>query len=417
MHRTFVATLVLCFLAAAGLPATTYVVDVTGSEPGSYTTIQAALYAAAEGDTVLVLPGTYTGDGNRDLSFGTKNLVLMSQAGPDHTFIDNQAESPHRIFNFYATTQDTTSIIDGFTIEGGRFIQAENMGAGIRCEQGPSPKFVNCVVRNNHNWGGQGGGAYVNNGSNPVFRHVTFESNIALNGGGGLYCAGTSSPILYDVTFINNESQGNGRGGGMYCGYDSNASLWNVTFAGNTTAAHGGGLAAWRSSPRMGNAVFYRNHAMGDGGAVHFDDQCTPFIMDSTFFANWADGEGGTMACVDASWPTFVRTILSYTEWDVPGRPRGSAFFCDGTSAVTVMQCCSYGNAGGDEPCGAQPDQVIYENPLFCDMPANDLTLASASPCLPGGNPWGVTIGAFGEGCSQPTVEPASWGKVKALFR
>jgi hypothetical protein len=41
----------------------------------------------------------------------------------------------------------------------------------------------------------------------------------------------------------------------------------------------------------------------------------------------------------------------------------------------------------------------------------------STSPCLPPWNPAAALIGAHAEGCTDPAVEPATWGKVKALYR
>ncbi len=45
----------------------------------NFTTIQEGLDAAVDYDVVLVRPGTYTGDGNRDLDFGGKELTLISE--------------------------------------------------------------------------------------------------------------------------------------------------------------------------------------------------------------------------------------------------------------------------------------------------------------------------------------------------
>lgn len=57
--------LVLCFLGAAA-PADA----VLRTVPHDYATIQGAMNAAADGDTVVVGPGTYTGEDNRNLDSG-----------------------------------------------------------------------------------------------------------------------------------------------------------------------------------------------------------------------------------------------------------------------------------------------------------------------------------------------------------
>ena len=56
--------------------------------PADQPTIAAGLAAAASGDTVLVAPGTYL---EANLSFGGKDLSLVSEAGPGQTVIDAQA--------------------------------------------------------------------------------------------------------------------------------------------------------------------------------------------------------------------------------------------------------------------------------------------------------------------------------------
>ena len=50
--------------------------------PAQYPTIQAAINAALDGDTGIIIPGTYTGDGNRGIDFLGKALTVRG-ANPD----------------------------------------------------------------------------------------------------------------------------------------------------------------------------------------------------------------------------------------------------------------------------------------------------------------------------------------------
>src|SRR5438105_2915338 len=52
--------------------------------PKDFSTIQAAIAAAQNGDTVLVAPGTY----GENINFQGKLITVRSEAGPDLTIID-----------------------------------------------------------------------------------------------------------------------------------------------------------------------------------------------------------------------------------------------------------------------------------------------------------------------------------------
>src|SRR5262245_61129445 len=66
--------------------------------PGNQPTLQAGINAAATGDTVLATASTYTGPGNRNLSFGGRAIVVRSATGPASCTID--AENADRVFAF-----------------------------------------------------------------------------------------------------------------------------------------------------------------------------------------------------------------------------------------------------------------------------------------------------------------------------
>jgi hypothetical protein len=59
--------------------------------PSQQPTIQDGISAAAAGDTVLIAPGIHFGAGNRDISFLGKDVVVMSEQGPESTTVDCEA--------------------------------------------------------------------------------------------------------------------------------------------------------------------------------------------------------------------------------------------------------------------------------------------------------------------------------------
>ena len=54
------------------------IIYVDDDGPADFTNIQAAIDDANHGDTVEVRPGTYTGDGNRDIDFLGKAITIRS---------------------------------------------------------------------------------------------------------------------------------------------------------------------------------------------------------------------------------------------------------------------------------------------------------------------------------------------------
>ena len=103
--------------------------------PSGYPTIQVAINASQNGDTVLVADGVYTGPGNRNINFFGKTIIVCSENGPTHCVMDCQAEAG--IFAYQIA--DCDPVIEGFTI--------------VRCsvaDSDPAIWFVNasCTIRN-----------------------------------------------------------------------------------------------------------------------------------------------------------------------------------------------------------------------------------------------------------------------------
>jgi hypothetical protein len=98
--------------------------------PDEYSTIQRAIDVSWDGGTVWVADGNYTGQGNRDIDFRGKAIMVRSENGPDDCIIDcngTQTEN-HRGFYFH-NGEDPCSVLQGFTIRNGH---AEE-GGGICC--------------------------------------------------------------------------------------------------------------------------------------------------------------------------------------------------------------------------------------------------------------------------------------------
>jgi len=83
--------LIICFFLYLSLPFTSFAA-VLNVAPGEYQTIQAAIGAALDGDTVLVADGTYTGEGNKNLDFKGKAIIVRSENGASATIIDCEGE-------------------------------------------------------------------------------------------------------------------------------------------------------------------------------------------------------------------------------------------------------------------------------------------------------------------------------------
>ncbi len=170
--------------------------------PTQYPTIQAGINAAVDGDTVLVAVRTYTGEGNRNLDFIGKSIVLKSESGPETCSIIG-GNSNYSCFNFHCN-EDSNSIVEGFTITDFR---VEQSGAGIRCIHS-SPTFKHCIIADNEAyqdmfWYYDGGGVYALN-SSPIFIRCTFYNNRG-NRGGGVF-AENSDFVVNSCIFVDNES-------------------------------------------------------------------------------------------------------------------------------------------------------------------------------------------------------------------
>lgn len=261
--KTRVALLLL--LAACGRAR---VIEV----PSDYPTIQAGIDASADGDTVLVAAGTYTGEGNRDIDFKGKAINVESENGPQTCIIDCQGskDDPHRGF-FFHTGEDANSVLQGFTITNG---YTRGRGGGISCDES-SPSIENCTLTTNV---ALFGGGIACTDSNSVIANCIISDNIATvrtsnwlretyGAGGGICLASRSDPGPMVINCIVSGNRASEYGGGIVCG--DNSVISNCTIYGNRTGVWGvgGGISNVSSrsgySARVRNCIIWGNTARG----------------------------------------------------------------------------------------------------------------------------------------------------------
>ena len=318
--------------ASLTLPAaaqTTWFVDVNAIPPGNgsvgspYTSIQFAINqpGTVDGDTILVLPGTYF----ELINFGVKDLALVSQQGAATTILDGSSSG--RVVTI--TGGQGSARIDGFTIQNGdQTVPLGTWGGGVYVLLS-SVDILNCVVRNNAAFHG-GGIAYGPN-SVGVISNTTVENNVTvpdfMNGvagdGGGIW-ASSANVIITDCDVRDNTTSGCGGGaqiesstfdisnttvegnfgdsafspsfGGGLClsgtGDVTDSVIKDNELEGNFTA--GGGISYGASGlikdcTISGNIVNLNQFFIGDGGGICGGD----VVEDTVIMGNLANGVGG----------------------------------------------------------------------------------------------------------------------------
>ncbi|MHC4881625.1 MAG: hypothetical protein ACYTCV_03385, partial [Planctomycetota bacterium] len=149
-----------------------------GTPVHPFDTIQEAINISQDEYVIVLLPGVYTGDGNRDITFDGKAITVQSSEPTDPnvivaTVIDCEGSEldPHRGFNI-SSSEGPESIIDGITITNG-YLNYDS-GAAVFCFD-----------------------------SGPTIRNCWFENNLSSSDGGGIYCANSNIGTIKEMTISN----------------------------------------------------------------------------------------------------------------------------------------------------------------------------------------------------------------------
>ena len=303
--RNVLAAIVVLGSGAAAAPAPG-VIHV----PADHPTIQAAILAATDGDTVLVAPGTYV----ENIDFLGKSLTVRGWAGSAVTAI---AGNPAGSVVTLASGEGPGTLLEGFTITGGTGTPtgptAPSLGGGVYVA-GASPTLRACLVLGNTtrtaapaSWiEGHGGGIYAAAGSVLTLVDCGVSSNQASFGGGIHLDA--SSAILSNCSLSANRAEselGTGQGGGgIHAANGSDVDLDGCTISGNVVIrGDGGGLYTDSSTATLsscsvvfndgGGASVIGSAGYGWGGGIYSTPDSSVDLTGSDVSDNWGDYGGG----------------------------------------------------------------------------------------------------------------------------
>jgi len=415
-------------LGAAASPARADVILV----PADYTTIQEAIAAAVDGDTVLVAPATYV----ENIDFLGKAITVRSSGGPGVTILDGSDPANPLLASvvIFQSLEGNDSVLEGFTVTRGTGtkVGVTMVGGGICCLES-SPTITSCVILMNE--AAAGGGIYLDQSSSAAITNNEIAENTA-DKGGGIYTR-SGAAMIADNTIRNNFAPV--RGGGIHSQADGAMILRNLIS--ENTSDHGGGIYVLQSQTTeiranhiVGNIADHLLGGNGFGGGIATDTGASPKIVRNKIEENEAREGGGLHL---RSGPSVERNlirgniasqaggiqavdsphILSNVITDNTGTYGALLMFGASTvvnntivanhsigitstqSSGTVRNTIVWGNdsqsiyvVGGSatfEYCdiegGWEGEGNIDADPMFVNAPAGDFHLRMGSPCVDAG--------------------------------
>lgn len=382
--------------------------------PAEFSTMQAAIAAASDGDEIQVSPGVYA----EHLDTLGKAIRIRSTGGPESTTIDAGSSGSAILCR---TGEGPQTIIEGFTITGGlgTLIGPSTFGGAIVCE-GAGPTIRDCVLSGNS--AGFGGAVALVAGSTPVIESCSLVSNVAGLGGGGIYIEAGSLLTIRDSLFDNSISAASGGGilndggslvvdrcnflngfagflsfgGGIANFNSSRATITESMFDGNfgvkgsaianvdsddvwierckfmDNLSDGGTVLNERSDNTVVLCLFERNES-GAGGALR-NREGSPLIERCRFVDNVSQNanggflDGGASLDDRGASPTYLRCHFQANRGS-HGGAIGTGFVSD----ASVIECRFIGNRGNSRGGGVYLDrgQLLIERCIFVSNMSN----------------------------------------------
>jgi len=379
--------------------------------------LQTALTQAADGDTIYVATGTYTGTGAAVITV-TKSITLYG--GWDGT----TATPVVRDLETYPTTLDGENArrvvyisgniiptVDGFIITRG---DATGLGGGPYGRDASGGVYIfqaeavirNCKIYTNTGstvGPGNGGGLYLYQ-SNALLEGNTVQGNIASTAtwgsGGGLLLWYSDATLEGNIIVTNTASTASsGYGGGVYLYHQSDATLEGNTIVGNSANTRGGGLYLDNCKPVLeGNAIV--NNTSNQGGGLYFTNSDAT-LDGNTIISNTSNQGGGLY--FNYSDATLTNTVVA----DNRANNAGSGLYVRSASP-RLLHTTIARNTGGDgsgvhvSHWGSVYSTVVLSNTILVShsvgitVTAGDTAILEAT--LWGSGAWANTTDWGGDG-------------------
>jgi len=274
MRNTFLFLMIGCFCATSSAAIWT----VAPEGPTDFNTLRAAVAGAESGDVLMLEPGIYRGEDNRNIQVSGKTLTVRGQ---DRAACVIDIQGLGRVFDIGANAELT---LEHLTLQRG----IEGNGGAITLYGGvltvEDCLFIDNIASNT------GGAIHVSQGDCDI-RDSLFVQNTSLGNGGAVATGWSAGQVtMTHCRFYQNQGQ---RGGALaFESYNGSVQLERCSIAHNSASGDGGAIYSYYTNLSLRNCDIADNASQGNGGALYVYRRALDLIH-CTIHNNAAELEAG----------------------------------------------------------------------------------------------------------------------------
>lgn len=336
LHAVLIVSLAV---GPAALQAATLTVGPPGDVNATYPTLTGALAAASAGDTLNLLPGTYSEATGESFPIVLKSgvSIIGQSVFPPITF-----GSPNAVT---ISGDGNTSVLMGFNLSDDTLLDGVVVtnGGGVFTYPDAYRRLLGANVTPVP--GHYGGGIYLSDSNITIARSQVYLNTAARQGGGVLAVRGR--PIIEQSILNENYGTGNYSYGGAVKGFESRVIVRDSFIFGNGATGPGAGIAFQFSDQALVERVIAaQNVSMGAGAGLYLF-RSSANIINTTLAQNVSIAPdttgGGVFSHLSNS--AFINCTIADNNATL-GSTGGGVFVLDGSP--TFLNTIIYGNTGND---------------------------------------------------------------------